>query len=156
MSAEALIPHQPPMRLLDEVLAHNERNPWAHTEVARQSPFASDCGVRACVGLEYLAQAAAAFFTLQDDDGDSPRQGMLIACRRFTTAQAFFPPASHLLLKVSLTSPLPPNPGASALVKFKGEIHVLQPNTAMPTSAAECVRVAAAEAITLADLSVYL
>jgi predicted hotdog family 3-hydroxylacyl-ACP dehydratase len=144
------------MRLIDAVLAHDQRHLWAHVEIQRHSPFSSDHGVRACFGLEYLAQAAAAFFTLQASEANPPKQGMLIACRRFDTAVAVFPLASRLLLSVSLTSAMPAAAEGSALVKFQGEIHILQPDRQTPTSSAACARVAATRATTVADLSVYL
>ncbi len=161
-----LLPQQGPMRLLDAVIGYNPTELWAVVTPTSASIFAGSTGVHACIGLEYLAQASAAFFTLRAADNQSPqhkarpkakpKEGMLIASRRFSTKTAIYPFAQRLLLRVTLTSALPPDTAGPGLVKFRGEIFV--PSATLPPlpGPAQLAQLAQTEAVTLADLSVYL
>lgn len=165
-----LLPQQASMRLLDAVIDYNTTQLWAEVTPLSSSIFAGTTGVHACIGLEYLAQASAAFFTLQATEAQSPqlnanpkaepkakpKEGMLIASRRFTTKMAIYPFAQRLLLRVRLTSALPPNTAGRGLVKFQGEIFI--PSSTLPPlpGPAQLAELALADAVTMADLSVYL
>lgn len=150
-----LIPHGPPMRLIDQILHSGTDVLWAATTPQRDSMFAHSAGMPACIGLEYLAQTAAAFFTLQaGEEPGEPRQGMLIACRDFQCKQPYFAHRVRLLLRVELQSNIHAAGRGHGLVKFHGEIFVApesMPATPDITDLAE-----AADPLTVANLSVYL
>jgi predicted hotdog family 3-hydroxylacyl-ACP dehydratase len=151
-----LIPHQPPMCLVDTLIEYSADHLWAGVTPDAQSLFATPKGVSACVGLEYLAQAAAAFFTLHASADVPPRQGMLIACRRFTTNLAYYPLAQTLLLHVCLGSRLPPDTTTPGLVKFRGEVYLTPHHTADTAPLFNLADITPEQAATVADLSVYL
>lgn len=129
----ALVPQQPPMRLLDRVLAWSASGLDAEVVLNAESPFADGAGVPAWIGLEYLGQAAAAFFTLQAGAGAVPHAGMLVACRRYRCDLPGFALGSTLTVRVSLASAV-----HARLVKFDGEIRIAEAR------------------IAVGDLSVYL
>jgi predicted hotdog family 3-hydroxylacyl-ACP dehydratase len=125
-----LLPQQPPMRLLERVLACSAQGITAELHIGPDSPFRQaqppvsgqmephPPGVPAWVGLEYLAQAAAAWFTLSSGEpAAGPRAGMLVACRRYEAIDPSFPDGSTLTVRAWPASA----PGGS-LVKFGGEI----------------------------------
>ena len=107
------------MLLLDEVVSASEGAVTTRIILSEDSPFMSARGVPAAIGLEYLAQSAAAYFGLKARDGEAPRAGMLVACRQYSCERAFF--SGTLNVEVSATSALP-NTDAPGLVKFSGLI----------------------------------
>lgn len=134
---DTLIPHRPPMQLIDRVIAAGTSRLLASAELGAGAPFRSDLGVPACIGLEYLGQSAAAFFSVQalvsvqrgsgdNDDITSPRPGMLIASRNYRCCEGYFPPETHLLIDLALNSTV----SNSGLVKFSGAIHSVNPASA--------------------------
>lgn len=116
----ALLPHGPPMRLLEQVLKFSDESLVARTTIHGQSPFLHDeRGVPAWVGLEYLGQAAAAYFALAlEQRGDAP-PGMLVTCRRYRCSKPFFAPGWAPTIRVWPTSDVD-----ARLVKFEGEIRI--------------------------------
>jgi predicted hotdog family 3-hydroxylacyl-ACP dehydratase len=150
LSAERLLPHEPPMLLLDAVHAYDDGSLSATASVSAGSPFVSGLGMRACFGLEVMAQAAAAFFTLRAGSDAPPRQGMLIASRRFQTSLSHYPLDSVLLVQVTLASALPADDVGRALVKFDGAITVLEGDQPLPSNSLHL------DNATEASLSVYL
>ncbi len=154
-SLNTLIPHQPPMRLIDQVLAFDEHQVWATVNPSEDCIFATPAGIPACLGLEYLAQTAAAFFSLQASTDRPPRAGKLVACQKLITRQAYFAFLQPLLLRVTLTSRLPPVVTQQALVKFAGAVFpapTALPKPGLPEQLADMV----GEPICTAELSVYL
>ncbi len=156
------------MQLIDGILSSNATELWAETTPAGGAPFATRHGVRACAGLEYLAQAAAAFFTLLAQPGAPPRQGMLVACRRYHTLQPHYAFQQQLLLRVQLASQFSPDTPSARLVKFNGSIY-LAPSRLQAVPEEEARGEARREelnsiladikthtAVSAADLSVYL
>jgi len=122
---DRLLPQQPPMRLLDRMIGHRGGVVEAEVDVVpAASFFRAGRGIPAWVGMEYLAQAAAAWFTLSapaDRSGDAaPAQaGMLVACRRFECALGEFPEGATLVIRV-----WPASPASGPLVRFRGEIRL--------------------------------
>jgi predicted hotdog family 3-hydroxylacyl-ACP dehydratase len=155
-----LIPHGPPMRLIDRVLLSTPDSLWADVIPKPDSLFAGPAGVHAIIGLEYLAQASAAFFTLIDSPTDAsssgPRQGMLIACRQYHAQQPYFAIERRLLLRVSLDSSIQSAAAGHGLVKFRGEIFAAPDSMSVSPDSAELSNAARTEALTVASLSVYL
>jgi len=164
VSMDSLVPHRPPMQLLDRVIAASSERLLASAPLTAQAPFSTDNGVPACVGLEYLGQAAAAFFsvrfllhnadTLHKDKTPIPRPGMLIGSRNYNCELGFFPPGKTLLIDIAPSSALT----ASGLVKFRGVIYLADsPLPADPENlpvVEEFLRTA--QPFAAGDLSVYL
>ena len=137
------------MRLLDAVLAADAGGLWATVLLMPDSPFMDAGRVRAVLAVEYLAQSAAAWFTLQAmQHGGEPRQGMLIACPRLAAGVPHFHAGERLLLRVVPASRLPVRGGG--MVKFVGQVFML-PSGEMPVALP-----GAARAVVDAELSVYL
>jgi predicted hotdog family 3-hydroxylacyl-ACP dehydratase len=85
-----LLPHGPPMILLDDVVGRTEDGLTAAVTIRSDSQFAvPGAGVPAHVGIEYMAQACGAFAGLEAVLAKQPvRLGFLLGTRRF---QAFVP-----------------------------------------------------------------
>ncbi len=78
----ALVPHKPPMLLLDRVLSYSTDFVSCEVEIRVDSPFVRDGVVPAIVGLEYMAQCVATFAGLSARDKDeAPRVGFLLGSR---------------------------------------------------------------------------
>jgi len=87
-----LVPHRPPMLLLDRLIAWDDEKVLCEVRIDRTSPFleraqgpareGSDELVPAVVGIEYMAQTVAVFAGLRARaSGGEPRIGFLIGCR---------------------------------------------------------------------------
>lgn len=79
----SLVPHQGPMCLLDHVVTADAEHIVAAVMPSASALFAGDHGIPVQVALEWMAQASAAWSTLQPREGGTPRQGMLLGARRF-------------------------------------------------------------------------
>ncbi len=143
------------MRWLDQILAFDAQQVCALATV-QTLPVLGAQGLHACFGLELMAQTAAAFFTLQTKDNAPPRQGMLIACRQFTTQIAHYPVDSRLIIHARLASAMPHDASSPALVKFDGQIVVFHDPDAIPATGNELFSLDANDVATQATLSVYL
>lgn len=99
---EELLYHRPPMIFLDEVIESGPNSLIAGVEIRPGIPFfESGRGVPAWVGLEYMAQAVAAFAGIRARAEDAPiRLGMLIGCRRYSTKLSVFPPGASMVVRV--------------------------------------------------------
>jgi len=160
ISMDSLVPHRPPMQLLDRVIAASPERLLATTTLTRQAPFSTIVGVPACVGLEYLGQSAAAFFSVRllfsnaPSKTQIPTPGMLIGSRNYSCEQGFFPLGQTLLIDVAPTTALT----AAGLVKFRGAIHSLESDLPLDTNNLSGVEEFLRDAQPFAegDLSVYL
>jgi predicted hotdog family 3-hydroxylacyl-ACP dehydratase len=93
-SLDQLLPHAGPMVLLDEVLAIGDETVRAVATVRRDGLFAGlhEPGVPACVGMEYLAQAIAAWSGFHERARDRPvRPGYLVGARSFHSSAGTIP-----------------------------------------------------------------
>lgn len=161
---ESLIPHRPPMLLVDRVIAAGPERLLACAQLTPDAPFCSPQGVPAAMGLEYLGQAAAAFFSVQPDanvDSTPPRPGMLIGSRSYACNGGFFPVSHSLIIEIEPATTV----GSTGLVKFRGAIYVLTTDEAqrselLQTTATAlgtlCTYLTTAEPFAQGDLSVYL
>lgn len=87
MNLSQLIPHQPPMRLLDTLVSSSELDieVAAHITTANAFYDPDNKGVPAWVGIEYMAQTAAAWVGLQDlNAGKQVEPAFLISSRQYT------------------------------------------------------------------------
>lgn len=149
---EMLVPHRSPMLLIDAVLSSDDQAVWAVARLQADSPFVQDGRVSTAIGLEYLAQAAAAFFTLRSTQAEAAvQQGMLIACPRLEADLPWFAAGDTLLLTARPASRMPTTGQRQRLVKFVGDIYVFPDGATMPAQMPVGVR-----GVVRADLSVYL
>lgn len=78
----ALVPHRPPMLLVDELVAHEGRTVVCRTTIRDDHPFLEDGEVPALVAVELFAQAAAALVgLLAPAGGPSMQSGALLGSR---------------------------------------------------------------------------
>lgn len=99
----ALIPHRPPMLLIETLLAVSATQASAELVIGAQSHFyEADHGVPAWVGLEYMGQTAALIAGHQQRVGDCPPHlGFLLGCRTYQSQVGFFAPQKKLIIKAS-------------------------------------------------------
>jgi predicted hotdog family 3-hydroxylacyl-ACP dehydratase len=102
LGIEELLYHRPPMIFLDQVIESGPESLVAGVEIRPGIPFFENGrGVPAWVGLEYMAQAVAAFAGVRARAKDEPiRLGMLIGCRRYSTKLSVFPPGANIVVSV--------------------------------------------------------
>jgi len=99
---EDLVPHSGRMSLLTRVVDHGEDWLIAEVDITVDSMFCDEKGVPAWVGLEYLAQAIAAFAGLQERLlGGMPKIGFLVGTRKYVSSNSYFSLNSTLSIKVS-------------------------------------------------------
>ncbi|OHV10546.1 hypothetical protein [Kushneria phosphatilytica] len=119
---ETLVPHAGRMCLLDTVLACDSHHIEAVITPTKQDPFASEAGVGAHVGLEWMAQAVAAWATLNASNESrvsEPAPGMLISSRHFETTRDYFIFDEPVMVIVELEFS-----GANGLRSFHGKLTV--------------------------------
>lgn len=97
---EDVVPHQGPMSLLDRVLEWDDHGIVAELVVPHAGLFVDDGGVPAWVGIEYMAQAIAAWAGCRSRrDGRPPGIGFLLGSRRYTCEHALFPSGTRLCVR---------------------------------------------------------
>jgi predicted hotdog family 3-hydroxylacyl-ACP dehydratase len=103
---EELVPHRPPMLLIDRVCAHGDDVTISTVAIRPDSPFVaagSDgrLGVPAVVGIEYMAQTVAAYAGLSArKEKRAPRIGFLLGCRELSLATDAFAVGEILTVEV--------------------------------------------------------
>tara|TARA_B100002049_G_scaffold230000_1_gene206333 strand:+ start:109 stop:561 length:453 start_codon:yes stop_codon:yes gene_type:complete len=97
-----LIPHRPPMLLINQVVSVDATSSSALVTVDHLSPFfEKDKGVPTWIGLEYMGQTAALIAGYQLQQGlVGPHLGFLLGTRAFKTECDYFTPGT---LKVTCT-----------------------------------------------------
>lgn len=79
-SIQSLLPHEPPMLWVDEVLAHEEDSVTCRLTLRDEHVFMEDGKVEPIVAIEWMAQAVAALVGLWDRSNElDVRPGFLIA-----------------------------------------------------------------------------
>lgn len=98
-----LIPHAKPMALLDHVVSVDSETLCASVHIHAQSLFATPEGVPAWVGIEYMAQAIAAYAGYHARQRDEAvKIGFLLGTRRMTCHVPVFAIGSDLRITVHL------------------------------------------------------
>ena len=101
IDANLVVPHSARMSLLDTVVRADENSLTAEARVREDSPFARDGVVGAWVGIEYMAQAIAAFEGCRARDrGDAPKVGFLIGSRHYACSVPGFAVGSLLRIEI--------------------------------------------------------
>jgi predicted hotdog family 3-hydroxylacyl-ACP dehydratase len=94
--------HRAPMIFLDEIVETGPDFLVAGVRIRPGIPFFEESrGVPAWVGLEYMAQAVAAFAGVRARSGDQPVDlGMLIGCRQYSSRVASFAPGTGIKVRI--------------------------------------------------------
>ena len=88
---EDLLPHAPPMLLLDEALACEAEYAAAGVTIRPDHLFARPEGVPAHVGIEFMAQTCGLWAGgVAKRQGGAVRLGFLLGSRRYKAARPFF------------------------------------------------------------------
>jgi predicted hotdog family 3-hydroxylacyl-ACP dehydratase len=96
----ALVPHRPPMLLVDEVVAHEGRSLVARAVIRGDHPFLEEGGVPALVAIELFAQTAAALVgLLAPPGGPSMSTGALLGTREVRLHVPSFAVGDELLIR---------------------------------------------------------
>jgi len=99
-----LVPHAGAMVLLDRVVSAGDDILCAEVVIGPQTLFCDGQGVGAWVGIEYMAQAVAAFAGYEARQrGEPVRVGFLLGSRRYECAQPAFALGSSLHVHVQRT-----------------------------------------------------
>ena len=100
-SIEELLPHRGAMCLLDRVIDAGDEHFVAEVTVRPGGLFNDDHGVGAWVGIEYMAQAVAAWSGWRAREcGGLPKIGLLLGTRNYTSAVSRF--TSGMCLTVAI------------------------------------------------------
>ena len=102
-SLHELLPHRPPMLLLDEVVAFDGETVTCAVVIRPDALFVEHGRVPAWVALEYCAQCVAAFAGLRARaHGAAPALGLLVAARDLTLETDAFASGDALLVDARL------------------------------------------------------
>jgi predicted hotdog family 3-hydroxylacyl-ACP dehydratase len=99
----ALIPHEPPARLLRDLLDVSAEGLAGVAEIPADSPFVTGGRAPAYLGLEAAAQGAAALEALRRNDAPGPRIGYLVGLRNASLQTPWMPAGQPFRIKVRLT-----------------------------------------------------
>lgn len=101
---EALLPHAPPLLLLDRTLSCDDRHACAGLTIRPDLPGFGPAGIPSHWGLEYMAQTcglwAGARFKSQ---GERVGVGYLLGTRRYHATRPYFLPGEQLRIEAELT-----------------------------------------------------
>lgn len=96
-----LMPHAPPMVLLDRVISYEHPKLITGLTVRRGIPFCGNEGVPGWIGIEYMAQSVAVHAGIEAySKGISPRVGFLLGTRKYDCSVARFPLEADLEIVV--------------------------------------------------------
>lgn len=83
---EQVIAHRPPMILLSRLKQYDNNQGICEVDISEQSPFYQQAigGVASYIGIEYMAQAVAAFAGAKSlDQGEDIQIGFLLGSRKY-------------------------------------------------------------------------
>jgi len=119
MDIRLLVPHSGAMCLLDRVLHSDSDTLCAEVTIRQSSVFLQKDGVGAWVGIEYMAQAIAAYAgTMAHLEGHPIKVGFLLGTRQYDCSQSHFTIGMVLQIKVRHTLQV-----ANGLSSFDCRIH---------------------------------
>lgn len=96
-----VVPHGKPMSLLDEILSYDDSGLKARLTITEASMFSNASGVPAWVGIEYMAQAVAAFAGVCARSHEKAvKIGFLVGSRRYQSSCSEFPLGANLNVEV--------------------------------------------------------
>jgi len=100
-----LLPHAPPMILIDRVLSWAEGRLLAEVTVRPEAPFYDSArrGIAAHVAIEWMAQSCGAYVGAEAlESGGAVRLGLLLGTRDFRAARPWFADGERLEVSVAL------------------------------------------------------
>jgi len=101
LEVRSLIPHAGPMVLLDRIIHADEKSLSAEVTIRSDNLFYEKEGVGAWVGIEYMAQAIAAYAGYNAKQrGESVKVGFLLGTRRYESHCTYFIPQQVLQIYV--------------------------------------------------------
>lgn len=131
LEIDQLVPHSGDMSLLDGVLDYDHNGISAEAFIRPYNLFIKQystavnqdaLGVPAWVGIEYMAQAVAAWSSLRAKQGGDSKQkakvGFLLGTRRYQSQQPWFPVHSRLVIRAVLSLE-----SANGLSSFECQLH---------------------------------
>jgi len=96
-----LLPHDPPMVLLDRAVSYTDSELVAEVDIRSASILCNADGVPGWVGIEYMAQAVAAHAGYQGRIvGQPPRVGYLLGTRSYQSSLSVFPVGRTLTVHI--------------------------------------------------------
>jgi len=99
----SLLPHRPPMILIDEVVGYDDNALIAAVNITEASLFLTPEGVPGHVGIEYMAQACGAYAGVQAlASGEPVRIGLLLGTRDYRIAEPWFRRGDRLLITATM------------------------------------------------------
>jgi predicted hotdog family 3-hydroxylacyl-ACP dehydratase len=102
-SIDALLPHKPPMLLLDSVVGYDDAAVVTSVAITESSMFLTPRGVPGHVSIEYMAQACGAFVGIVALDTDQPvKIGFLLGTRSCRVLLPWFRVGARLLVSAAL------------------------------------------------------
>jgi predicted hotdog family 3-hydroxylacyl-ACP dehydratase len=100
-SFASLVPHAPPMVLLDALLHCEPGHAVAKVEIRDEAPFVEDGVLPTLITMEYMAQTIAALIGFEARAaGGEPAIGFLVACRTMNCTVATLPVGTRLEVDV--------------------------------------------------------
>jgi predicted hotdog family 3-hydroxylacyl-ACP dehydratase len=101
LAAADVVPHSSRMLLIDTIIAADENSLTAEGRVRDDNPFLRDGVVGAWVGVEYMAQAIAAFEGCRARArGVGPKVGFLIGSRHYTCTAPSFVVGTNVQIRI--------------------------------------------------------
>ena len=103
MKLEQILPHKPPMVLLDRLLVADNDSAMCEVSISPRSPFYDHqlAGIPAYVGIEYMAQTIAAYSgALSQREGSEPKVGFLLGSRKYKPSVAIYKQGQTLQISV--------------------------------------------------------
>jgi predicted hotdog family 3-hydroxylacyl-ACP dehydratase len=95
-----IVPHGRPMLLLDRLVSYSGDLVTCEVQIRPDSPFMSEGGVPAIVGVEYMAQCVAAYAGLSARaKGEPVRIGFLLGSRSLRIGVDVFAPGDRLIIE---------------------------------------------------------
>lgn len=139
------VPHRGTMLLLDRLVDCDELHGTAEVAISRRSSFYSPGqGVPAYVGVEYMAQAVAAFDGAQRRTaGAGPTIGFLLGTRQFQSTRSYFRDGERLTVRVKMIYRDGPMGSFDCTIEVGGEtcctatLNVYRPEEGAPAAAME-------------------
>lgn len=97
-----VVPHSGLMSLLTRITDYGDDWLQAEVDITDDSLFLQEQGVPSYVGIEYMAQAVAAYAGIQEKfDDKEPKIGFLLGTRRYSVNTEWFPLGSTLTIHVT-------------------------------------------------------
>lgn len=115
-----LLPHRPPMLLLNRLLSVSDSAAQAEVEInPHASFFSAGKGVPSWIGVEYMGQTAALIAGYQLQCGTvEPHIGLLLGTRKYSAFTPWFEEGSSLVISCSQAAVV-----GQSLANFQCEIH---------------------------------